>query len=593
MSDSSLFLDDEAHHAHASLGVMGWGVVCMAGLLHGASMAWPVGVADAVWLSTADQDLTLWSVLLWLCWPQAGQPWPLAQVLALAVAVGGLHRVRDPRQGAWLGWLFATASLVATFWWLFVSMHTYGGLFAPLAALAVLLLAMFLGLYTAVVFMLFKHFALYNQAQNAIIFAVLWVLAEWARTVIFTGFPWGAVGYAHVDSLAWAAPWVGVYGMGGLAAGAAALLGGLSRPWADHSSTFSHSRVRVHWGRLGLTGGLMAVVLVWGRVVDQHATPVTPPHGPALSVVLLQGHIAQDEKFQSSTGLPKALAWYGEKLAGALAGGKATEGALVVAPETALPVLPQQLEPTFWTPLLHGIQTHRHAVLTGVPLGSAAQGYANAAWGITPEMAQIGLAQLSADGDAAKLPFYTYQKHHLVPFGEFIPPLFRWFVQLMNIPLGDFDRGALGQAPLVWQGQRIAPHICYEDLFGDELAHGWWASVEHAPTVLVNISNLAWFGNTVALDQHLHISRLRAKELGRPMVRATNTGATVVINAQGHVTHALSRATAGELHGTVQGHSGLTPYAWWVGRFGLWPWLLLGVLALLWLLGWSRLRPQH
>jgi apolipoprotein N-acyltransferase len=156
---------------------------------------------------------------------------------------------------------------------------------------------------------------------------------------------------------------------------------------------------------------------------------------------------------------------------------------------------------------------------------------------------------------------------------------------MMHIPLGDFNRGAIGQAAFEWQGQRLAPNICYEDLFGEELGMRF-ADASRAPTVFVNISNIAWFGNTVAIDQHLHISRMRALEFARPFVRATNTGSTVIIDHQGRVAAALPRHTRGVLNGVVEGRHGITPYAWWVSRLGLWPlWLTaLGVVLLAWLL---------
>jgi apolipoprotein N-acyltransferase len=141
---------------------------------------------------------------------------------------------------------------------------------------------------------------------------------------------------------------------------------------------------------------------------------------------------------------------------------------------------------------------------------------------------------------------------------------------MMNIPLGDFQSGGLAQAPFVWQGQRIAPNICYEDLFGDEIGANFRNEAD-APTILLNVSNIAWFGDSVAIDQHLAISRMRALEFQRPMVRATNTGATVVIDHRGRVTHQLPRLTRGVLEADVEGRVGLTPYAFWVSRFGLWP----------------------
>ena len=403
---------------------------------------------------------------------------------------------------------------------------------------------------------------------------------------------------------------MGVYGMGGLAALVAAALGlacaralGVKAPqstfaaFAGPSGARQPTRFRAIGTVVALDGAIaLGAALLWVMTV---VSPALTRSTGTMPVLLLQGNIAQDEKFQAGSGLPKALAWYAQGLAGR--GSAHPPGTLIVAPETALPLLPQQMGPEFWTPLLTALARQQHAVLTGLPLGNSALGYANAAWGITPAMAKSALAELAQHGQPAFLDgssgspslaaaqpggaaaasagtaVYRYEKHHLVPFGEFIPPAFKWFVDLMNIPLGDFNRGALGQAPLHWAGQRVATNICYEDLFGNELAAGF-TTEDLAPTVLVNLSNLAWFGNTVALDQHLHISRVRALELGRPMVRATNTGATVVIDHQGRVTHALARHTEGELTAVVDGRQGLTPYATWASRWGLWP---VGVLACL------------
>ena len=197
----------------------------------------------------------------------------------------------------------------------------------------------------------------------------------------------------------------------------------------------------------------------------------------------------------------------------------------------------------------------------GVPLGDFERGYTNSVVGM---------------GSAAADPGYRYDKWHLVPFGEFIPSGFRWFTELMNIPLGDFNRGVLNPPSFRVGDQRVGPNICYEDLFGEELARRF-VDQDSAPTLLVNISNIGWFGDTIAIDQHLQISRMRSLELQRPMLRATNTGATAIIDHRGQVVASLAPYTQGVLQGQVQGRQGVTPFAWWAGRAGLWPLFLLAL----------------
>jgi apolipoprotein N-acyltransferase len=457
-------------------------------------------------------------------------------------------------------------------------------------------------------------------------FAALWTLAELARGRWLTGFPWGAGGYAQVDQMAAWAPWVGVYGMGWLAALLAYGLASLvSAAWASGGNELLKPARRASQRFRGLppVAGLtfrwadrwraapVAVfwlALLWsvwagGETWQSYGQRDTASAG-TLRVWLLQGNVAQNEKFETGTGVAQALAWYPQQVGAAVVAaqaGLADAPQLVVAPETALPVLPQTLGAEFWRPLLDGLAQPDVAVpvhaLLGLPLGSFSQGYTNSAWGLSPAAAATARDQLARSTEpqasaslAAAGLFYRYDKHHLVPFGEFIPPLFRWFIDLMHIPLGTFSRGTLGQAPWVVHGQRLAPNICYEDLFGEELAASFRDPAQ-APTVLVNLSNIAWFGDTVAIDQHLHISRLRALELGRPMLRATNTGATAVIDHRGVVIHQLPRLTRDRLEATVQGRSGTTPYARWAAQWGLGP-LWAACLALVLLMAAGRRRAH-
>lgn len=497
--------------------------------------------------------LQAWSI----AWPPTGQPLWWLQILALAAVPLLLQRERSPLRGAALGWVFATAWLAATWWWLFISMHIYGGLAAPLAAIAVLLLAGFLALYYALAAALFVRGQRSRAWRDGALFAGLWLGAELLRGSLFTGFPWGAGGYAHVDGpLASLAPWIGVYGIGLVAGWLAYLVSLLGQKPVRRSWRY--------WVALAATAGLLAACNVQTAA---HTPPAAGAPAKRLRVALLQGNIPQDEKFEEGKGVPLALEWYGRQLA-------QVHAQLVVAPETAIPLLPQQLPQDYLEQLGADFRGGDRAALIGIPLGSFETGYTNSVIGLKP-------------GDGS----YRYHKHHLVPFGEFIPPLFKWFTRMMNIPLGDFNRGGLGQPSFAWDGERLAPNICYEDLFGEELGVRF-RDAATAPTIFVNLSNIGWFGDSVAIDQHLQISRMRALEFERPMIRATNTGATAIIDRFGRVTQALPRFTRGVLTGDVEGGSGLTPFARWVSVAGLAPLWILALAA--GLAAWwpRRSRPQ-
>lgn len=493
--------------------------------------------------------------------------------LLLAAAAGGAHALAfAPREGAWLqlaavavlawrvmltprpgraaalGWVFGTTWLAGGVWWLFISMHRYGGLPAWLAALAVGLLAAFLSTYLAAAMAVVARWRPRDPAGAALMFAAAWLLAELARGVLFTGFPWLAAGYAHTDGpLSRLAPWAGVYGIGfvaaWLSASAAAAMG--HRAW-----------------RGALAGAAVPVALALAAWLGPSG--FTKPR-PTLQVSLLQGNVPQDEKFDAER-LPATLGWHARELL-------AARGQLVIAPETAIPLLPEQMPPGFWEELTGRLRAGRTAALIGVPLGDFEHGYTNSVAGLAP----------------GRQGMYRYDKHHLVPFGEFIPWGFRWFVDLMNMPLGDFARGR-SIVPFDVDGNRVRPTICYEDLFGEELAANFVG--EGQATVLANVSNIGWFGQTEAVDQHLQISRMRSLEFERPLVRATNTGATAIIDHRGRVTAELPPHTRGVLQGEVQGREGSTPYARWVASAGLLPLLVLGGGLILVLAGWAaRVRP--
>ena len=510
-------------------------IALFAGFAHAASLAWPGSNQTALFLQLGLRH---------------GEPVWWLQLLALgllaSLLTGKLSHGRSPetpppwRLAALWGWLFGTAWLATTFSWIFVALHTYGGLPALLAVLAVFALGGMLALFYAAVCASYIALAPVNRAWAAIVFAALWVLAELVRGNWLTGFGWGASGYAHIDGpLASFAPWLGVYGLSFLSAWLVMALVQAAQAWRDRSL---RSGVQV----------LVPVLLILALpMIYSNAAPAWSNSTGKLSVTLLQGNIPQDEKFEVGSGVPLALQWYAEQL-------MSSNTALVIAPETAIPVLPQQLPPAYWDTLQQRFASGQQAALIGSPLGNYKEGYTNSVVGLKPGQAQN----------------WRYDKQHLVPFGEFIPPLFKWFTAMMNIPLGDFNRGALRQPGFEWQGQRLAPNICYEDLFGEELAPQF-SDPGLAPTIFVNISNLAWFGNGLAMDQHLQIARMRALEFERPFVLATNTGLTAIVDHRARITSTIPRDTRAVLMGEVEGRTGTTPYAGWVARFGLWPvWML-------------------
>jgi apolipoprotein N-acyltransferase len=460
--------------------------------------------------------------------------WPL-QFPLLAFLFYQVGMDTSVRRASLIGWAFGLGWSVAGMHWLYIAMNRFGGLAAPLAALAILLLGAYMGLFaafaTGAAAWLRRRWSLPVASFLMLCLPVTWGLSEWLRGWVFTGFPWAASGYAHHNSpLSGFAPLVGVYGIGVLAALCAGCLAMLTQ--------------RARWPAIGLLCALMAAGFGL-RQVDW-----TRPHGAPISVRLLQGNVAQGEKFEAGH-IASALALYRSMITAAPAD-------LIATPETAIVLFPQQLPPDYLPGLAKFARDTNSSLMYGIPLSDSPTRFSNSVAGIGPS------------GQT-----YRFDKQHLVPFGEFVPRGFRWFVDMMRIPLGDFNRGPKIQPAFAVKDQRVLPNVCYEDLFGEEIADQIRSAPQPA-TMLLNVSNLAWYGESVAIPQHLQISRMRALETGRPMLRSTNSGATAVIDPHGKVEAALAPYTRGVLAATVQGMEGMTPYI----RFGNLLFLALAALAL-------------
>jgi apolipoprotein N-acyltransferase len=434
-----------------------------------------------------------------------------------------LWQKTSPRGAAWLGFCYGLGFFLAGVSWVYVSLHDVGGMAAPVAIAATVLFCAYLALFPALAGYLSCRL-LANEAsadfyKNALLVAGLWTLTEWLRGWLFTGFPWLALGYSQSppSPLAGYAAVLGSYGIGFLVALIAALL------------AFGWKR-KTAW---------LAIVAILGAGALLRGMDWTQPTGEPVAVSLLQGNI------------PQSLKWVPERLPlsiDAYVGlARKNPASLTILPETSIPLFFDELP----RDVLKALTQHGDALL-GVAIRHREGGYVN------------GAVAVGKSAVTPELTFASYAKRHLVPFGEYIPPGFDWFFKLVHIPMADFSAGPRDQPPLAIAGQKIAPNICYEDLFGEEIIR----ALPQA-TLLVNLSNTAWFGDSLAQPQHLQIARLRAMETGRTMLRATNTGITAAIAPDGRVLAALPAFTAGALRVEAQGFTGLTPYARWGNALAL------------------------
>ncbi|MBW8328340.1 MAG: apolipoprotein N-acyltransferase [Thiobacillus sp.] len=459
--------------------------------------------------------------------------WPLP-VLSLAVLFALLAHTASGRAGFLIGLAWGLGFFIAGVSWIFVSLSVYGGMAAWLAALATLLFCTFLALFPAAVGALQARWPVSPALRLLVLTPLAWGMTEWVRGWIFTGFPWLVMGYSQVPSspLAGYAPLVGVYGVSFLLALVAALL---AWTMTAHGRPAQRAWVAVAVVALGV-GGQVLRGIAW-----------TTPDGAPTSVALLQGNIPQDMKWQPEKTLA-TLESYARMAA-------ASPAQLIVLPETALPLFESDLPGAYRDGLVALGRNNGGDVLTGLPTGSLAGAYYNS-------VISFGSA-----------PSQRYHKVHLVPFGEYIPlkAVWGWVIEVLHIPLSDFARGAVDQRPLAIGGQRVAANICYEDAFGEEI-------IRQLPeaSVLVNVSNLAWFGDSFAPWQHAQMSQMRALESGRMMLRATNTGVTAIIDAHGRVLARLPLFTTGSLTGEIQGYAGSTPYVRWGNAPVLALWGMLG-----------------
>ncbi len=455
---------------------------------------------------------------------------PFEFYFLLPVTLAGLLliclRCESVKAAAAVGLAFGAGLFLTGVSWVYVSLHVYGGMQMAVAALFTLLFCLIQACYPALACAVLQRLRAGTPVRLMLLFPALWAVSEWIRSWLLSGFPWLSIGYSQVPSspLAGYAPLLGVYGVSLITAAIAGAI----------ASAIDGYRLRRSLPKP--FPGFIAAACIAGALVIAGAALkfhqwTRPVPGNPISVTLLQGNIPQDMKWLPERAVA-TLETYLDLV-------RSADSDLIVLPETALPMLNVDVPPDYLKALAGRAVQNRGDILYGVPELDPSGSYYNS-------VMSIGTA-----------PAQTYRKVHLVPFGDYFPlrPVLGWIMNLLHIPMSDFSHGAPIQKPLQVAGQKVAANICYEDAFGEEI-------IRQLPeaTMLANFTNDAWWGDTVASRQHLQIAQMRALETGRPMLRATNTGVTAIIDVNGQIVASAPEFTTAKISGMVRGYRGSTPY---------------------------------
>ncbi|HKK05884.1 MAG TPA: apolipoprotein N-acyltransferase [Gammaproteobacteria bacterium] len=497
----------------------------------------------------------LWALLAGGVVPLAFAPFEYFPLAVLAPALlFALWRGAAPRRALGLGFVFGLGQFGVGVSWVFVAIHDFGYSGVAVASIITGLFVALLALFPALLG--YGLAGALRRAERsgrgvgeAVVFLLLmpagWTLAEWVRGWFLTGFPWLDLGYSQIDApLAGLAPVFGVYGVSWAAAFTAGLL-----VWM--ATALGRRQWRV------LVPGVLGLALLWAGAAALMRVEWTHPVGQPLRVSLIQGNVAQETKWD-----PLAVA-HRVNVYGTLTR-QHWDSDLIVWPENAMTDYYRRLAPGFLDGLAAEARAHDTDIVLGVPVTDPATGRYYAA------MVSLG-----------RTPG-VYRKRHLVPFGEYVPlqSVLRGLIAFFDLPMSSFSPGPADQPLLHAAGQPLAVSICYEDAFG-ELVRG---DLPQA-TLLVNGSNNAWYGDSLAPAQHLEIGRMRALETGRDLAGATTNGISALVNYRGRILARSPQFRRTVLTGRLQPRSGATPYVWWGNSpvlAGLW----LGLLG-----PWAARRP--
>lgn len=436
-------------------------------------------------------------------------------IICLAILIWSCQQI-SVRQSVLRAWFFGLGFYGFGVSWVYVAMNVFGHMAMPIAGFFTLLLVAYMALFSALAMAMVRYFSMLPQVYSILLlFPAAWALSEWFRSWLFTGFPWLLVGYSQLDwPISGFAPWIGVYGLSFLTALMSALL---LLVFISKQKRYYYSAAFI----VLLVAGFLLNFISWGN-----------PVGKEFKVTVLQGNIPQEDKWKPGQ-LNKTIGIYTEMIRASL------QSDIIVLPENALPVFYHKIEDEYLQHLNNLANQFNTAIVLGLPIKDIGTGeYFN------------GIVVVGKGNG-------RFKKHHLVPFGEYIPlkSIIGDLLRIMDIPMADFSKGAAMQDLPVVHDQSLGVTVCYEDAYVGEVNK----KLPQA-SLLVNGSNNAWYGNSLAPHQHLRISRMRAKETARDIMRATTNGISAIIDYTGRIKVKTPQFRRSGIHGTVQGRQGSTPF---------------------------------
>ena len=451
-----------------------------------------------------------------------------------------------PRRAAWLGWWFGMGFFGVGVSWVFVAIYVFG-----LSSIFVSVILTFIGISFIAAFIALQSYlsVLFIQKCNIknrtlivlIVFPLFWVLLEWFRGWFLTGFPWLSLGYSQTDSfLSGYAAVLGVYGLSWLTALSSSLL----------LVSLLHSNNK----KIFFT--LLSIAIIWfgGYLLSQITW--TEATGKPIKVSLVQGNVEQKNKWDRDHFEKRKQRYLSLTQ-------EHWDSDLILWPENSLTIFYHQLKESFVAPLAEEAKKQNTDIILGLPVLDRKK----------DEYFSSLMAINNSNVISKKEQFY--HKNHLVPFGEYVPlaSLLRGLITFFDLPMSGFTAGQYNQKLLSAAGQKIAPTICYEDAFGEDL-------IRFLPeaTLLLNASNNAWYGDSFAPHQHVQISQMRALETGRDMMRVTTNGVSALINYKGKIISRSPQFEAYVVSGFVQPRIGVTPYIRWGNTLVLWT-IFLGLVG--------------